>query len=69
MSFLMKIEEPRINVGTKVGYWRMVMKMRNTGCRAGFEPTPLAFQAIVLTITPPRLPAVTILSMSTRLCM
>ena len=37
------------------------MKIGNIMPRVGIEPTSLAFQAIVLTITPPRLPDVAIL--------
>ena len=42
-----------------------VMKMRNIVPSAGIEPTSLAFQASVLTITPPRLPDVTTLPTAT----
>ena len=41
--------------------WRR-MKMGNIALRAGVEPESLAFQANVLTISPPRLPVVTTLS-------
>ena len=42
-----------------------VMKMGNCVPIVGIEPTPLAFQVSVLTITPPRLPAVTMLPIPT----
>ena len=40
-----------------------VMKMGNNLARAGIKPTSLALWANVLTITPPRLPDVTVLPM------
>ena len=45
-----------------------VTKMGNIVPRMGIEPTCLVFQVRVLTITPPRLPDITILPTSTRLC-
>ena len=45
-----------------------VMKMGNIVPTVGIEPTSLAFQASVLTITPPRFPHVTILPTPTCLC-
>ena len=45
-----------------------VMKMGNIAYRVKIESTSLAFQVIVLTITPPRLPDVTTLSTPTSLC-
>ena len=46
----------------------VVMKMGNFAPRAGFEPNPLAFQSIVLTITAHRFPDVITISTRTRLC-
>ena len=45
-----------------------VMKVENLVPRVGIEPTLLAFQASVLTITPPRLFYVTLLPIPTTLC-
>ena len=44
-----------------------VMKMGNIAPRTGIEPTPFAFWASVLTITPPRLPNITTLPTPMRL--
>ena len=44
------------------------MKTGNIALRVGIESTSPAFQANVLTITPPRLPDVSILPMPTCLC-
>ena len=44
------------------------MKMGNTVPSAGIEATSLAFRASVLSITPPRLPDVTMLPTPTCLC-
>ena len=44
------------------------MKMRNIVPRVGIEPTSLAFQANLLTISPPRIPDVTTLPVATCLC-
>ena len=41
-----------------------IVKMGNTAIRVGIEPRSLAFRACVLTITPPMLPDVTILTTS-----
>ena len=45
-----------------------VIKMGNIAHREGIEPTFIAFQAGVLTITPPRLHDVTILPKPTCVC-
>ena len=45
-----------------------VMKMGNIVPKTGIDATPLAFQDIVLTITPSRLPDVTTLPTPTCLC-
>ena len=46
-----------------------VMKMGNTMPSVGIEPTSLALWDSVLTIRPPRLPAVTTLPTSTCVCL
>ena len=45
-----------------------MMKMENIPPKVGIEPTSIAFQASVLTITPPRLPDGTTLSTLTCVC-
>ena len=42
-----------------------MMNMGNSVPKVGVEPTSLAFEASVLTISPPKLPDVTIISTTT----